>query len=214
MPRCGIAVPHPGFGTHWKHLTNDVSAIHYFSVGVWSSLQMRPMDLSLCRSPWPTSTFCTCWRMFSPSPSRAGSSLRLNRRKTINPLSLANRWLLCCGLGWSLRSPELMFIVWTGFKMERGWVSEWLLFPLHCLLFQQRKRNLPQTSYVELVLVVDNLRVSVHISLWIRWYVSENELAASRCALLRHLSAHRPCNSLLRMCFFYAVEYRAISHNC
>lgn len=27
------------------------------------------------------------------------------------------------------------------------------------LLFQQRKRNLPQTSYVELVLVVDHLRV-------------------------------------------------------
>lgn len=32
-----------------------------------------------------------------------------------------------------------------------------------CLLFQQRKRNLPQTSYVELVLVVDNLRVGANI---------------------------------------------------
>lgn len=114
MPRCGIAVPLPGFGTNWKHLSNGVSAVHHFSVGVWSSLEMRPTDLSLCYSLRPTSTFCTYWRTFSPSPSLAGSSVRLNRRKAMNPLSLANRWLRCCGLVCSLRSPGLMFVVWTG----------------------------------------------------------------------------------------------------
>lgn len=35
----------------------------------------------------------------------------------------------------------------------------------YCLLFQQRKRNLPQTRYVELALVVDQLRVCVYIFL-------------------------------------------------
>lgn len=39
----------------------------------------------------------------------------------------------------------------------------------YCLLFQQRKRNLPQTRYVELVLVVDKLRVSQFICLRIQF---------------------------------------------
>lgn len=41
-----------------------------------------------------------------------------------------------------------------------------------CLLFQQRKRNLPQTTYVELALVVDNLRVGVNMFL-VHFYVKE-----------------------------------------
>ncbi len=60
---------------------------------------------------------------------------------------------------------ELFFRVSVGYKIKRGWRSKWFLFLLYCFLFEQRKRNLPQTSYVELVLVVDNLRVSVFISL-------------------------------------------------
>lgn len=49
----------------------------------------------------------------------------------------------------------------------------------YCFLFQQRKRNLPQTSYVELVLVVDNLRVGVIICLGIHLCVRECSLAAT-----------------------------------
>lgn len=38
-------------------------------------------------------------------------------------------------------------------------------------LFSQRKRNLPRTSYVELVLVVDNLRVGVSVHLSVCVYI-------------------------------------------
>lgn len=41
------------------------------------------------------------------------------------------------------------------------------MMPVSVLMFLQRKRNLPQTRYVELALVVDNLRVGVFV-----WFTS------------------------------------------
>ena len=47
--------------------------------------------------------------------------------------------------------------------VHRNRILDVVVTNIYCLI-QQRKRNLPQTSYVELVLVVDNLRVSTSVA--------------------------------------------------
>lgn len=116
-------------GVALANFSNSLSAMQYFSVGVWLFWEMRPMGLSLCHSLPPTSTFCTYWGTFSPTPSHVGSSARLHHRhKAMKTLSLASRWPLCCGLGCSFHLQKLMFVEWTGFKMQSGWASKRLLF--------------------------------------------------------------------------------------
>lgn len=132
---------------------------------MWSSLEMRRMHLNPCQSLPPMTIFCTWWRTFSLSPSPVGSSMKLDQHKAINPLNLDTRCLHCYGLGHIIFSLNRL---WLGphcpqphpqWHLHCGW-GLWLIHVV-CFLFQQRRRNLPQTSYVELVLVADNLRVGV-----------------------------------------------------
>lgn len=101
-------------------LKDGVSDMRFLSVGESSSWETRPMDLSLCHGPPPTSTFCTCWRTFSQTPSRVGSPMRLcHQRRATNPLSLINRWLLCCGSEWSLGFTRVL--IYSVNRSESGW---------------------------------------------------------------------------------------------